>query len=736
MGLSMVACSGGGSRGAFTPISSTPSPTATVKAAAPTPFPTLTPTPLVSGTTGPLATATPKPGTSGPGTPTPQPIGVLVPFESPSLGFAISYPGNWEVEQGDVTQGDLPLLAQDPVGFPRMFVNLLYPNELATVEAQAKGVLDQFKRSFPTAKVLSEAPFPLTDGTSGYAYTLEFTTEGETLRARIVVVAHGSRVFQIVSSAMKTDFDNSGAQLDQIAKSFKARVPAISGVSHANALTIAMTGPSSLDPHLIGDANSYSYVVQIFGGLVGLDRNLSVVPDLAQGWEVADAGKTYTFTLRPGLKFQSGKPLTAADVKYSIERATAPATGSSTAALYLNDIVGVTDKLAGTINEVSGVKVLDAQHIQIKIKDPVPYFLSKLTHPVAFVVQKDNVESDRFWFVKPDGSGPFKLRAWDLGLAVVLERNSGYHRTVPSVPLVLIWNLASNALAMYQAGEVDVTPLGAADLAAAKKTGGALASQLQETSDLTVNFLGFNSRVAPFDDPRARRAFLLASDVSTIIKNDFNDNVTRAAGILPLGMPGYNAQLKPAFDAAEAKTLWDQVVADKGATVSTVKVQVFGNAVPPTVLRLADMWQKTLGVKVLFASASSSDLGVSMGQNKANLYDFGWVADYPDPQNFLDLLFHSKSVNNYGLYKNAEFDRVIELARVEQNGQKRLQLYQQAESLLIQDGGAIPLYFARSYNMVSPNLKGWFYSPQQVPDLAGVSITRPLAPVPGLGTTA
>ncbi|MBI3741148.1 MAG: hypothetical protein HY257_05265, partial [Chloroflexi bacterium] len=207
------------------------------------------------------------------------------------------------------------------------------------------------------------------------------------------------------------------------------RAPSSSGTTSANSLRLPGSGdPPTLDPALTSDAESAVYVVELFSGLVTLDQNLKVVPDLAEKWEVSDDRKTYTFTFRKDAKFHDGRPVTAQDFKYSVERAANPATTSPTADTYLGDIVGVKDKLNRKASAVSGVVVVDDYTLKITIDSPKTYFIAKLTFPTAFVVDKNNVErGGRTWTDKPNGTGPFKLKEYVRGQRIILARNENYY---------------------------------------------------------------------------------------------------------------------------------------------------------------------------------------------------------------------------------------------------------------------------------------------------------------------
>mgnify|MGYP001482002867 CR=1 FL=1 len=156
--------------------------------------------------------------------------------------------------------------------------------------------------------------------------------------------------------------------MDRIARSFRLKEPSPFGASRKDSLTLLRSGPDSLDPHVIGDAASKFYAVQIFGGLVALDQDLSVTGDLADNWDITGDGTEYIFHLRQGTVFHSGKRVTAQDVKYSLERVADPGIGSrGGAALYLDDIAGFTERRAGMANQVVGVEIIDEYTVRISL---------------------------------------------------------------------------------------------------------------------------------------------------------------------------------------------------------------------------------------------------------------------------------------------------------------------------------------------------------------------------------
>ena len=223
--------------------------------------------------------------------------------------------------------------------------------------------------------------------------------------------------------------------------------------------------PPTLDPHITTDATSAQIIVELFGGLVTIDTKLNIVADLAERWDVSADGLKYTFYLRPDAKFHDGKPVTAEDVRWSLERATNPLTQSPVADQYLGDIVGVKAKIRGDAATISGVRVVDELTIEITIDAAKSYFLAKLTYPTAFVLDRENVEGDPDnWLRQPNGTGPFKLAEYEIGEVLRLTRNDNYHLEPAHLDEVEFILGGGAAMLMYENDEIDITGVGLADL--------------------------------------------------------------------------------------------------------------------------------------------------------------------------------------------------------------------------------------------------------------------------------
>ena len=164
-------------------------------------------------------------------------------------------------------------------------------------------------------------------------------------------------------------------------------------VSVGKQLNVLYSDPPTLDPHRAQDSTSAGIILEIYSGLVSLDTNLQIIPDIAESWAISNDGMKYTFKLRDNAKFHNGKKITSEDFIWSFNRAANPATTSITAEDYLGDIVGVQDVIDGKTDKISGIKLIDELTLEINIDSPKAYFLAKLTYPVSFVLDSENVKN-------------------------------------------------------------------------------------------------------------------------------------------------------------------------------------------------------------------------------------------------------------------------------------------------------------------------------------------------------
>jgi oligopeptide transport system substrate-binding protein len=483
--------------------------------------------------------------------------------------------------------------------------------------------------------------------------------------------------------------------------------PAIIG---GGTLKLYNIDPITLDPAVSAEATSHEYIAQIFSGLVQLDDNMEPAPDIAERWEVSQDHLTFTFYLRKDVVFHDGKKVTAADFKYSWERACAPATGSIVAGTYLGDIVGVSNVMEGKTKEISGVQVVNDYTLKVTIDAPKSYFLSKLTYPTAMVVDKDNVASGKDWWKKPNGTGPFKLKDWQENSSLVLERNNRYYGQMASVEFVEFQFLSGQPMNMYETGQIDVAGVTVDYIDRVTDTAGPFYKELQESPELSFSWIGFNTEKPPFDDLNVRKAFTLAIDKDKIIALSLRNLVQRADGILPPGMPGYNKDLVGLkYDVNEAKAL---IASSKYGGVSnlppiTLTTAGYGGAISSVLEAIISQWRDNLGVEVTVRQLEPDRYMYHLIEEKDNMFDMGWIADYPHPQNFLDVLFHTGAENNFAGYTNPALDVLLEKAGIEPDTARSMGMYQQAEQMLVDDAAVLPLWFGRNYVLVKPYLQGY-----------------------------
>lgn len=491
-------------------------------------------------------------------------------------------------------------------------------------------------------------------------------------------------------------------------------------------LTLFGIGPRTLDPALVRETTSSAYVSEIFSGLVSFDPELKLVPDIAKDWEVSSDGRTYTFFLRGGVRFHSGEEVTAQDFKYSFERACDPETGSKTAATYLGDIVGAKKKLSGEVEEVKGIEVIDEYTLQITIDSPKAYFLQKLAHPCAFVVDRENVESGENWWRHPNGSGPFKLKKWEKGKLLVLKRNNSYYGKLPDVEKVKFKLWRGVPIRMYERGEIDLTHVSRVNIERVLDPENPLHQELVPVPKLSLSYIGFNCSKPPFDNPKVRKAFCLAVDKEKIIRLTLKGMAKKANGILPPRLPGHNPELKGlAFDPEKAKKLIRQSKYGNVDNLPSIILTAPGRGYLSNLSgALVDMWRRHLGVEVKVKQLEPEKYAYLLEKEKDEMFRMGWMADYPDPQNFLDILFHGQSEENFGSYSNPKVDKLLEKARKERDAQTRLKIYHQAEKLLIQDAACLPLYFPIDYVLVKPYVKNFVGTSMPIPWLKYVQVEK------------
>jgi oligopeptide transport system substrate-binding protein len=484
--------------------------------------------------------------------------------------------------------------------------------------------------------------------------------------------------------------------------------------------------PLFLDPAVIQDAGSAVYAVEIFSGLVRLDKDLKIQPDIAERWDISPDGTVYTFHIDPDATFHDGRPVLADDFKLSWERALRPETASIVAENFLGDIVGAKDLSRGRAEAVSGIRVVDDSTLEVTIDSPKPYFIYKMAYTTAFVVDTRQIEANpRRWTQKPNGTGPFKLREWALGERLILDAYERHHLGPPKLQTVRFILEGGSALVEYQDGDIDVTGIGLDDLESIQDPGNDLNDEYVQTPRQSLDYIGFNTTAKPFDDPKVRQAFAMAVDRQKIAEVILKDAVPVATGILMPGVPGYTPDDKTyPYDPERARQLLSESQYADDLGEITLAESGAGATVGPTTEAIIQYWRDNLGVEVQIQQAESGTFFDDIDEGRYQMFHLGWIMDYPDPEDVLDILFHTASRQNNSRYTNAEIDAKLEEARVEQNVEARLALYQDIERQLIEDAAWIPMFFDTSHALVKPYVSGYIFAPLVIEKFRDVEVNR------------
>ena len=698
------------------------------------PTPTKTPQPTFTATLTPTVTSTPTltPTPTLTSTPThtstPEPTATPEGYYSSSAGFNLILPPGWDLSDESDTASVFTNTSK------RMLLVIAIDESGGSITLEdnvagiCKGVWQDDKA---TNQIIAREETMLGDDTPATRVNLDCTdsTGDKTSFAYYDAVKGAKHLILLarnenISPLSEAEF----SEVQKVVRSIRLEsTQQLYGVNRSEALVLLGDIPQAkdLDPaRTTGSASGYTG--HLFSGLVRLSPQLQIEPDLAESWTVSADGLEYTFKLRPEITFQSGKPLTAQDVKYSWERAADPKTGSTTASTYLGDIAGFKDKLAGKATDVSGIQVVDDQTLRIRLDGPKPYFLAKLTYPSSFVVNQENVTADPDnWMFKPDPSGPFGLKEYVKDEALVFERNDKYYAPASLRYVVYLLNKAGTSISYFEGGDIDIAPLGNEAAKRVLSPDDPLHDQLQSTTSLCTSLLQLNNSMPPLDDPNVRKALALAVDKDQILKLIAEGMDNRSDSVLPPAMPGFSPDLpKQVFDPQAAR----QALQDSKYAVSMPKITInahgYAGYEDPTISALIDMWKKNLGIQVEVRYLEPENFTEIARKQHDQIVLYGWCADYPDPQNFLDVLYHSGSDFNVSGYANTEVDSLLEKAQVEADPGKRLDLYHQVEVLLLEDHATIPLLNYVNYELVSPRITGFTLTPMDVPFVQRITLNK------------
>jgi oligopeptide transport system substrate-binding protein len=518
------------------------------------------------------------------------------------------------------------------------------------------------------------------------------------------------------------------------------------------------TDIATFDPGQATDLPSTEAIDMVFTGLVQMDDNLQVQPQLAQSYDISRDGLIYTFHLRPNLKFSDGSPLTANDVAYSIDRALSPAVSNANGVTltYLGLIKDAPARVNGKMSTLIGdsIRVLDNNTLQLIVSQQTSYFLEALTYPTSYVVERSVIDK---WGSKwtdhlsdnggQGGDGPFKVQSYNHTTGIVFVPNTNYYGPQPQLQRVEFdfYKTAETAFQAYQAGQVDfVKNLAPDDLSTAQTLPD---DQYRQSGQLAIDYIAMNYLYKPFDNVHIRQAFELAINKNVISNAIFQGTRPATCHIIPNGMPGYNPNLKCPYgaslsgDPVKAKALFAQGLKEEGLTLAhfpkvTITYRSNSTAVENEMTTMRQQWQQVLGVTVNAQSVdfnqllkeaaqtpcTQSDLSRCLNQG-LQMWSLGWIADYPDPQDWITLQFGRGAPNNQWNYgenlssvaaEQQKEQLQMALADQQQNQLVRLSMYDQIEQQLINDVAWMPLDQRSEADVIKPYVVGQLTNAQSL----------------------
>ena len=511
----------------------------------------------------------------------------------------------------------------------------------------------------------------------------------------------------------------------------------------ANGFTVEYgPNPETLDPALNNAIDGANTLITVFEPLLLIDQNNEVIPGQAESYTVSDDGLVWTFTMRDGLKWSDGSDLTAKDFEYSFKRLAAP----DTAAPYAETVVGMIDGYEDAVGNPDAVGNMttepdfdalnvvaseDGKTLTVTLSYPCAYFDKLAAFAAMSPVQQATVEANGdAWCTQPDTyvcNGPYMITDWVPSERIVLSKNPNYvggwdsSKIVSDTITLLLLEDSSAAYAAYNSGEAqlikDVPTDEIPSLTKAEDGGDFYVDTI-----LGTYYVSMNLQHDAFKDAKVRKALALAIDRDYVANTIMQGTYSAASNLVGPGIvdeQGYfydNANGGSPYIAAdyeanmaEAKKLLEEAGYPNGEGYPTIEYSTndSGYHVP-----LAEYLQQVWGDLGITLTISKMEWSAFTAARRAGEYDVarnGWVMDYNDPSNMLDL-FCSGNGNNDGKYSNPEFDAAIEASRVADVSEHFAQLHK-AEDILMEDTGCLPIAYYNDYWLQSPALKGTWHSP-------------------------
>lgn len=509
------------------------------------------------------------------------------------------------------------------------------------------------------------------------------------------------------------DFERARHAYDQGFALWKQQETTGQTITHPPAphpLRLVWQDPPTLDPMMGGNNLQAPIVAELFSGLVAQSPGMEIVPDVAYHWQVLDGGRTYVFHLRRDATWSDGVRVSAADFVYTFKRALDPAMETPVAGSLLYPIRGARDYHQGHVTDAAslGLSAPNDTTLVIELEEPNSYFLQELTYYVLMPVPKHVVESYGAAWAEPEHivtNGPFRLLEWQPGQVMHLERNPDYHSrfggNIERVTLALGIDDTSTQVEMYQNEELDIVYnwfFAGAEMETLLRQ---YPDEYTRRPRFATLYLFFNVSQPPFDDRRLRRALAMALDREAMARTlSKGYDLPGTGGFLPPGMPGYSAEAGLPYDPEQARQLLAEAGYPAGRDFPAVPSVSYPTRAS-LVHYLCAQWQETLGVEIRAEVLGLSSIFEWISSKQPGLAIAGWWADYADPENFLRVCVEMDVPE----WHNEAYERLLERARCSTDQAERIDLYRQADRLLMEEAVLVPLTYSQSHLMLKPWVK-------------------------------
>ncbi len=495
----------------------------------------------------------------------------------------------------------------------------------------------------------------------------------------------------------------------------QASVAAAASPVHGGVFRLALESPATLDPALTADIYEATVTNQIFSGLLKWDGDLNVLPDVAQSWTISRDGREYVFDLRRNARFQNGRQVTAEDFIYSFTRLfNAAEVPPGIIQDYMHKIVGVDDFMAGRADRISGLSAPDPFTLVVRLNKPYASFLSVVCMDQARVVPREEIErmGAAEFGLHPVGCGPFRLVRWEPQKEMVLAANPDYFGSPANLDSVVIYHYPSDQgqrqKQQFRAGRLDACEVRENEIDALARDGSV---SIVRRLELSMEFMGMNVDLPPFNDTRVRQAVSMAVDRESLGRMA-GAGFHVPMGLLPPGMPGYAPESKILpEDLARSRLL----LAEAGygpkhpLTFDITTSNRSRHAVVRDSVLVASLAR--VGIEARLDEVSWNELITRVDGRHAPAFELTWIADLPDPESFLYTLLASDGGYNLFNYHNEGVDSLLNAGRDEPVVQTRLELYREAERRILREAPLIPLFNVMTLYAFQPYVHGVEMSP-------------------------